>query len=43
MTRLIGTSAVAIGLALTIYGMIAAVWGVRAKNAALIRSARAAA
>ena len=43
MTRLIGTSAVAIGLALAIYGMIAAVWGVRAKNAALIRSARAAA
>jgi cytochrome c-type biogenesis protein CcmF len=41
--RILGYSAVAAALALSIYGMIAAVWGVRAKQAALIRSARAAA
>ena len=43
MIRILGYSAVAAALALSIYGMVAAVWGVRAKQAALIRSARAAA
>jgi cytochrome c-type biogenesis protein CcmF len=41
--RILGYSAVAAALALAVYGTIAAVWGVRARQAALIRSARAAA
>jgi cytochrome c-type biogenesis protein CcmF len=41
--RLIGLSAVAIALAIAAYGMIAAVAGVRRRDAALVRSARAAA
>ena len=43
MIRLLGYSAVAAALALAVYGIAAAVWGVRARQAALIRSARAAA
>ena len=43
MVRILGYSAVAAAVALSIYGIVAAVWGVRAKQAAMIRSARAAA
>ncbi|MEX0907369.1 MAG: hypothetical protein WD054_03480, partial [Gemmatimonadota bacterium] len=43
MTRLLGLSAVSASLAIAAYGMVAAVVGVRLRDAALVRSARAAA
>lgn len=43
MIRLIGMSAVTAALAIAAYGMVAAVVGVRRRDAALVRSARAAA
>ncbi|HSJ24285.1 MAG TPA: heme lyase CcmF/NrfE family subunit [Longimicrobiales bacterium] len=43
MTRIIGSSAVIAALAIASYGMIAAVVGVKRREAALVRSARAAA
>jgi cytochrome c-type biogenesis protein CcmF len=43
VTRIIGLSAVTLALAIAAYGMVAAVVGVRRREAALVRSARAAA
>jgi cytochrome c-type biogenesis protein CcmF len=43
VTRIIGLSAVAAALAIAAYGMVAAVVGVKRREAALVRSARAAA
>ena len=43
MTRLLGSSATAFSLALAVYGVVAAWWGVRARRPELVASARAAA
>ncbi|MBW3552342.1 MAG: heme lyase CcmF/NrfE family subunit, partial [Gemmatimonadetes bacterium] len=43
MTRLLGSSATAFSLALAVYGIVAAWWGVRARRPELVASARAAA
>ena len=43
MTRIIGYSAVVAALAIAAYGVVAAVAGVRRREGALVRSARAAA
>ena len=41
MIRILGFSAIAFALGLSVYGAIAAYWGVRSKNSSLVASARA--